>query len=109
MNNNALKPKGRKFASSFTYKNIFYIVGGCHSKYEPLSDAYFIDFNLFLETNNPEHLKWSEFKTNNTNLINRWGHVSVVKKNKAYIFGGRLANKDLQNLVSINLITSECK
>jgi len=62
-----------------------------------------------LETNNVEDLKWNEFKLSNNELINRWGHVSVVKKHKAYIFGGRQGSKDLQNLVSIDLISSECK
>lgn len=48
MEGNDLKPKGRKFASSFKYENRFYIFGGCHSKYESLCDTYYVDFNLFL-------------------------------------------------------------
>lgn len=38
----------------------------------------------------------------------RWGHVSVVKGNKAYIFGGRLNNKDLQNLIEIDIPAYSC-
>ncbi len=38
----------------------------------------------------------------------RWGHMSVVKGNKAYIFGGRLNNKDLQNLIEIDITLNAC-
>lgn len=39
----------------------------------------------------------------------RWGHISIVKGNKAYVFGGRYNNKDLQNLVEIDLNNYTCK
>ena len=39
----------------------------------------------------------------------RWGHVSVIKGNKAYVFGGRLNNKDLQNLVEIDILAKTCQ
>ena len=32
----------------------------------------------------------------------------MVKGNKAYIFGGRLNNKDLQNLIEINIPSYSC-
>jgi N-acetylneuraminic acid mutarotase len=104
MNSTDLKPRGRKFASSFQYKNRFYLIGGCHSKYESLSDAYYLDLNNFLQSKRLDDIRWSELKLTNTEAINRWGHVSVVKKAKAYIFGGRQGSKDLQNLISIDLV-----
>lgn len=33
MAHNEIKPKARKFASSFQYNNRFYLIGGCYSKY----------------------------------------------------------------------------
>lgn len=97
-----IKPKGRKYASSFQYNNRFYLVGGINSKYEPLSNAYYLDMNQFLKTKNLEDLEWHQLKLNNNEGTDRWGHISVVKDNKAYIFGG---HKDSQKLVSIDLTT----
>jgi len=41
---NSMKPKARKFASSFKYQEKMYIVGGCENKYECVADAFYIDF-----------------------------------------------------------------
>jgi hypothetical protein len=35
--------------------------------------------------------------------LSRWGHISVVKDEKAYVFGGRSGNKDLENLIEVDL------
>lgn len=43
-----MKPKARKFASSFVYKNKVYIVGGCSGKYECLDESVCMDFSQFL-------------------------------------------------------------
>ena len=41
---NAVKPRARKFASSFKHEEKMYIVGGCENKYECVSDIFYIDF-----------------------------------------------------------------
>lgn len=39
----------------------------------------------------------------------RWGHISIVKSNKAYVFGGRQGNKDHQNIIEIDILTKNCQ
>lgn len=85
-----------------------YIIGGCENKYECIDDIFYIDFETFLQTEDVSDLKWKELKISKKQLIRRWGHASSVKDNKAYVFGGRLNNKDLQNLVEIDLTTGKC-
>ena len=60
------KPNARKFASSFKHENKMYIVGGCENKYECLPDAFYIDFEEFLETEDTSCLKWNELVVSNT-------------------------------------------
>lgn len=43
-----------------------YIVGGCENKYECLPDAFYIDFEEFLETEDTSCLKWNELVVSNT-------------------------------------------
>jgi len=108
LNERSVKPQARKFASSFQYQNRMYIVAGCHGKYECLDDAYYMDFSTFFATNNIEDLQWKQVQLENNEMVRRWGHVAAVKDNKAIIFGGRYNNKDLQNIVEIDLIEDKC-
>ena len=85
-----------------------YIVGGCENKYECIADIFYVDFERFLVSEDVSDLKWKELKVNKVELIRRWGHASAIKDNKAYIFGGRCGNKDLQNFVEIDLVTGKC-
>ena len=40
--------------------------------------------------------------------MNRWGHISVVKDEKAFVFGGRSGNKDIENLIEVDLVNLAC-
>jgi len=31
-------------------------------------------------------------------LLKRWGHISLIKDNKAFLFGGRYLSKDVEVL-----------
>ena len=96
-------PKARKFASSFKHQNKMYVVGGCENKYACIADGYYMDFSQYLQTEDIKDLEWKKMEMTNSELIKRWGHSSQVSNNKAYIFGGRCGNKDLQNFIQIDL------
>ena len=68
-----------------------------------------MDFTEFLETGNLKSLFWKIVQFANKEHLVRWGHISVIEGNKAYVFGGRLNNKDLQNLVEINIVEKTCQ
>ncbi len=55
-----MKPKARKFASSFTHANKLYLIGGCTGKYECVDDCFEMDFNDFVETGNMKTLSWKK-------------------------------------------------
>ena len=69
---------------------------------------FYIDLEKFLVSEDTTDIEWKEVKIQNKDLIRRWGHASSVKGDKAYIFGGRYSNKDLQNFVEVDLITEKC-
>jgi hypothetical protein len=80
-----------------------YVIGGCENRYECLADAFYIDFEEFLISEDVSSLRWKELNISDKDLIKRWGHASTVKDGMAYVFGGRCGNKDLSNIVEINL------
>lgn len=53
-------------------------------------------------------MAWKKVEISNKELLVRWGHISLAKGNKAYLFGGRQGSKDLQNLIEIDLSTYSC-
>ena len=109
MGKEQLRPRARKFASSFKKDNKMYVIGGCHDKYESYDDGFQLDLSLFFTTKDTKDISWKEMKLSQPQLIQRWGQVSAVANNKAYVFGGRFINKDLENLVEIDLETGECQ
>ena len=40
-----VKPRARRFHASVLFDSTMIITGGCHSKYEPLNDAWKIDLS----------------------------------------------------------------
>jgi N-acetylneuraminic acid mutarotase len=56
----ALKPKARKFASSFTHGNKLFLIGGCTGKYECVDDCFEMDFSELLESGSMKGLSWKK-------------------------------------------------
>lgn len=84
------------------------MVGGCSGKYECLKNNICMDFKEFLATGDVKYLEWKEINFENGEHLIRWGHTSVVKDEKAYVFGGRNGNKDIENLIELDLSTLSC-
>lgn len=47
---NAVRPCGRRFHTSCMVGNEFFVIGGCYSKYRPLSDIFSIDLTRLIQT-----------------------------------------------------------
>lgn len=104
-----LKPKPAKFVSSFAYKNRFYVLGGSIKSADNVDQVIFLDFNRYLVSNSEDDLVWSKAEFKDEHLLKRWGAVSLIFGDYAYVYGGRSGNVDLQNLVQIDLKMGVCR
>ena len=41
--------------------------------------------------------------------MKRWGHGSVVERDRVYIYGGRMNSSDLNSLLELDLNTMNCQ
>ena len=102
MNSQSTKPCARRFHSSVLINNELFIIGGCHTKYRPLTDIYSMDLSPFIKTQNIDLLEWKERTFNSSSILSRWGHTSSVFEGKIYVFGGRFSS-DLNDIVVIDI------
>ena len=86
-----------------------YLFGGCHDKYESIGDCFELDLGDFLVSHDLNDIVWKAMEVSDKQLLERWGHVSALIEDKAYIFGGRNHNQDIQNIVELNLVTGYCR
>ena len=108
INKSNVRPCARRFHSSASIGNEFFIIGGCHGKYRCLSDVYSLDMTPLLKGEPVESLEWVCRKPTGSAFLTRWGHTSSVYDNKIHIFGGRFSN-DLNDLLVLDLEKNEIK
>lgn len=102
---NGPKPRARRFHSSAMVGNWLYVIGGCFNKYEQLGDIWAMNLGP-LTRDRPQELRWEDLTNSfSGSYLQRWGHTSTAKDDKIYVFGGKVAQHERNDVYAIDLLT----